>query len=234
MYLKAEAFVGASGILFILLGYMNLAIVAVIIGLILHFARFKKKENQEILYETEEIYNKTKSSLITLGRLSNKSKFFRNVFISYWAGKEIEDKRDCLEGKIAYALANSSLNANSALNSILLIKREEKLKQEKEKVLNRAKAMNSIAWLGISFFFPFFSGIGISIMKESSIISGISQSSYSLFLSGTLIYMLEAIFANSIFQNIENGLYYGIISSILPISIALFVFNIASLFSSIL
>ncbi|MGB9732545.1 MAG: hypothetical protein ACP5P2_02320 [Candidatus Micrarchaeia archaeon] len=201
------------------------------IGILLRLGMKTEANALKLIELAESACAKSKSTLAAIDKMSHAYASFKKAFICYWTGRSCETNG--FEDKLACLIITSLLRGESALKPLALAKREEKVKRYREQAFGRAKGMTLLSWIGLSLFFPFFSGVGLGIIEKGSIILNTTPATH-LFASGVIIYTFSAILANSIFYNIDRSLLESLLESMLPFSVALLVFRASSFVSSIL
>ncbi|MGC8662442.1 MAG: hypothetical protein ACP5RT_01500 [Candidatus Micrarchaeia archaeon] len=210
----------------LVLGKLLLALPFIIAGSILIIKRKYSKEQQILLTMTEKSYMKNGSAILTLRSLSGHEKIDK-AFKKYWTGIFNSVEEDDLEGKISNVLLHGAITGEAQAKSIELLRNEEKIKEYKKYALGKANSMIFLSIIGLSFFFPFFAGIGLSIVNENSLIGGkmIVSNAFELVI---FLYIFEALIISKAFYNLDKGVFDILLDILLPASIAISVFRVSS------
>jgi len=226
MLSQIEYILGLAGIFLLGINKIALAALPIAICAIMHL-RIRKNMHENIIEAAEELYSKNGSATITLGKLAKEFKQMEKEFKRYWLGG-IENRPNGT--KAGLILANSAISGESASTALRLAKGEERIKEYKSYATAKAKGMYVLTWLGLSFFFPFFSGVGLSIITGSSILANTSNSGSiaNFFSAAVLAYIFESMLISNAFYNIEKSFWYALLDSIFPFSIAFLVLKASS------
>jgi len=226
MLSQIEYILGLAGIFLLGIDKIALAALPITICAIMHL-RIRKNTHENIIEVADELYSKNGSATITLGKLSKEFRQIEKEFKRYWLG-DIKNRPNGT--KAGLILANSAISGESASTALKLAKGEERIKEYKGYATAKAKGMYVLTWLGLSFFFPFFSGVGLSIITGSSILANASNSSSiaNFFSAAVLAYIFELMLISNAFYNIEKSFWYALLDSIFPFSIAFLVLKASS------
>jgi len=226
MLSQIEYILGLAGIFLLGIDKIALAALPITICAIMHL-RIRKNTHENIIEVADELYSKNSSATITLGKLSKEFRQIEKEFKRYWLGGIKNRSNGTKAGLI---LANSAISGESASTALRLAKGEERIKEYKGYATAKAKGMYVLTWLGLSFFFPFFSGVGLSIITGSSILANTSNSNNiaNFFSAAVLAYIFELMLISNAFYNIEKSFLYALLDSIFPFSIAFLVLKASS------
>jgi len=226
MLSQIEYILGLAGIFLLGINKIALAALPITICAIMHL-RIRKNTHENIIEVADELYSKNGSATITLGKLSKEFRQIEKEFKRYWLGGIKNRPNGTKAGLI---LANSAVSGESASTALRLAKGEERIKEYKGYATAKAKGMYVLTWLGLSFFFPFFSGVGLSIITGSSILANTSNSGgiANFFSVAVLAYIFELMLISNAFYNIEKSFWYALLDSIFPFSIAFLVLKASS------
>jgi len=226
MLSQIEYILGLAGIFLLGIDKIALAALPITICAIMHL-RVRKNTHENIIEVADELYSKNGSATITLGKLSKEFRQIEKEFKRYWLG-DIKNRPNGT--KAGLILANSAISGESASTALRLAKGEERIKEYKSYATAKAKGMYVLTWLGLSFFFPFFSGVGLSIITGSSILADASNSGSiaNFFSTAVLAYIFELMLISNAFYNIEKSFWYALLDSIFPFSIAFLVLKASS------
>jgi len=226
MLSQIEYILGLAGIFLLGIDKIALAALPITICAIMHL-RIRKNTHENIIEVADELYSKNGSATITLGKLSKEFRQIEKEFKRYWLGGIKNRSNGTKAGLI---LANSAVSGESASAALRLAKGEERIKEYKGYATAKAKGMYVLTWLGLSFFFPFFSGVGLSIITGSSILANTSNSGSiaNFFSAAVLAYIFELMLISNAFYNIEKSFLYALLDSIFPFSIAFLVLKASS------
>lgn len=226
MLSQIEYILGLVGIFLLGIDKIALAAIPITICAIIHL-RIRKNPHDNIIEVADELYSKNGSATITLDKLSKEFKQMEKEFKRYWLG--LGGISSYNETKAGLILANSAISGESASTALRLAKGEERMKEYKNYATAKAKGMYVLTWLGLSFFFPFFSGVGLSIITGSSILANASGNGIvSFFSTAVSAYIFELMLISNAFYNIEKSFWYALLDSIFPFSIALLVLKASS------
>ena len=222
---QIEFILALAGIFLLGVGKTALAILPITICAIMHL-RIRRNTHDNIIEIAEKIYSKNGSAIITLGKLSKEFIQIKKDFKRYWLGS-INSSNGT---KVGLILANSAISGENASAALRLAKSEERIKEYKNYATAKAKGMHVLTWLGLSFFFPFFSGVGLSIITGSSILANASNSNdiANFFSTAVLVYIFELMLISNAFYNIEKSFWYALLDSVFPFSIAFLVLRASS------
>ena len=226
MLSQIEYILGLAGIFLLSIDKIALAALPITVCAIMHL-RIRKNPHDNIIEVADELYSKNGSATITLGRLSKEFRQIEKEFKRYWLCGINNSSNGTKAGLI---LANSAVSGESASTALRLAKGEERIKEYKGYATAKAKGMYILTWLGLSFFFPFFSGVGLSIITGSSILANTSNSGSiaNFFSTAVLAYIFELMLISNAFYNIEKSFLYALLDSIFPFSIAFLVLKASS------
>ncbi|MGC8699477.1 MAG: hypothetical protein ACP5HW_02955 [Candidatus Micrarchaeia archaeon] len=228
MLSKIEALSCILAIALLALNKLETALPLVAASLAMHAKRSKgEKPRDEILELAERGYRKSGSALLTLGKLTKYKKLGR-AFKAYWTDAGEGGEENSLEERVGNALLRGASTGEGVDRSIELLKEEEKVNRYKQYALGKANGMIALSRIGLSFFFPFFAGIGVSIVKEGLLI-GSHANLHGVFSIIVFAYIAEALIVGKAFYSLDKSIANIIQSSLLPISIAMLVFRLASL-----
>jgi hypothetical protein len=226
MLSQIEYILGLAGIFLLGIDKIALAALPITVCAIMHL-KIRKNKRENIIEVSDELYSKNGSATITLGKLSKEFRQIEKEFKRYWLCGINNSSNGTKTGLI---LANSAISGESASTALRLAKGEERIKEYKGYATAKAKGMYVLTWLGLSFFFPFFSGVGLSIITGSSILANASNSGgiANFFSTAVLAYIFELMLISNAFYNIERSFWYALLDSIFPFSIAFLVLKASS------
>jgi len=239
LYKFAETLFFTLAILAIAANQTVVAAFLTVFGAGLAYAAFFKAKKTEdpldLINEFEYQYSSEKSALRSL-RISSASStdaIVRSSIAKYWLGGRkpgINHKNKNIRNLLEIAFFGASTGANIS-KSIELLKEGIRMdKQKEERVDAKAKGMNVLSKIGVTIFFPLFSGISISIIKSSMALSGNlpGQSISSTFYLIALSYTAIMLFIGKLFSNPQSDIAEALYSIMPFIAISDWILKISS------
>jgi len=213
-----------------------------IFGMINAYILFAKgkpvDKSSSLINEFASRYTKGKSAIKSLASISNSSnEVVRYSLANYWLSgckPRIEDENKNTKNLLDIAFLGASTGVNISKGIELLKDGIEKERQKEEKVEAKAKGMNTLSKMGVTFFFPLFSGISINIIKSSLALSSNihSLSMISMFSIVSVAYTAIILFIGKLFSDLQSSITAAFCNIMPFVVVADWILKISSTFLS--
>ena len=161
----------------------------------------------EMILESYSKTGKTFKAFLSTASKYNVNRNFRIALNKYWLDpyysveSHIGDEFSSIFGTLELGIRD---HVDISKNLHMLVERARSSNKARSKITSKTNGMHTLTAIGLTFFFPMFSGISSTIVRGIYSISSTADSMSSYLLHVTIVYVAVMLFVYMLFSHMEN------------------------------